>query len=113
MTLLDRLPHLATAKIRTRASDGMGGYKDTYPTVVFTDQPCWRQPASDRQTTAWQQRGVDVTHRVYFASDPSLDERHVLEISGDRLEVASYAHPDDSVGLGVLWRVMVNYLERV
>jgi hypothetical protein len=110
MSLLDSLPHLATAKLRRRANDTMGGSKDTYPTTVFTDRACWRQPLADKEVTSWKQRTIDVTHKVFFVADPELDERHVLEIGTDRMAVKSRAHPDDSCGLGVLWRVVVELL---
>lgn len=108
MSLLDRLPHLATAKRRSRAKDSLGGLKDTYPTTLFTNRACWRQPATDREINYWKQRSIDVTHSVYFAADPDLDEHCTLEIDGDVMSVWSVSHPDNSVGLGVLWRVMVN-----
>ena len=108
--LLDNLPHLATAKRRTRTKDTLGGPKDTYPETLFTDRACWRQPVSDHEYNQWQQRNTDVTHKVYFATDPSLDdldENCILEIDGATLLVKSLSTPDASVGLGVVWRVMV------
>ncbi len=55
----------------------------------------------------WQQRNTEVSHKVYFTSDPGVDEHCILEIDGDVLSVRSAAHPDASVGLGVVYRVMV------
>lgn len=107
MSLLDELPHLATAKRRVRVTDAMGGYKDTYPTTIFSDRACWRQPASDREVLWWNQRTIDVTHNVYFSSDPGLDEGCVLVIDGTIHDVKSVSKADASVGLGVVWRVVV------
>lgn len=106
--LLENLPHLATAKRRRRTKDGHGGYVDTYPTVLFTGTACWRQSASDREVHYWAQRDYVVDHKVFFADDPGVTAGDVLEVSGDRMDVVSNAEPDDSVGLGYLWRVMVH-----
>ena len=113
MSLLDNLPHLATAKRRSRTKDAMGGSIDTFTEVVFTDMPCWRQPATDREVLWWQQRAVDITHKVLFADDPELNENCVLEIDGDLLDVKSYASPDASVGLGVCYRIMAQLVRKL
>lgn len=107
MSLLDSMPHLCTAKRRTRTKDVLGGSKDSW-TTTFTDRRCWRQAAGDSEITEFQKRGVTVTDKVYFIADPAVDERDVLIIGGDTLEVRSYAHPDASAGMGLLWRVMCN-----
>ena len=107
MSLLNHLPHLATAKQRTRTKDSIGGTKDSYSTVLFTNKACWRQPVSDRESVDYLQRGQDVSHKIYFAEDPGVDERCVLVIGGETHSVRSVSHQDASVGLGVLWRVMV------
>ncbi|MDO8682503.1 MAG: hypothetical protein Q7N50_03360 [Armatimonadota bacterium] len=104
--MLDRLPHTATAKRRRQTADGMMGVKETYPTTLFTDRACWRQPASDREVEYWMRQDIEITHKVYFSTDPGLDESYVLEIGGDLLDVISHAEPDKSVGLGILYRVM-------
>jgi hypothetical protein len=104
--LLDNLPHTATAKVRTRALDSLGGPKDTFA-IVFSDRACWQQPASSREIMQAKQRDIAITDKVYFAADPELDERHVLVIDGITYSVRDVAHPDASSGLGVLYRVMV------
>jgi len=110
--LLENLPHLATAKKRKRSSDGMVGSIDSFDDVVFVNMPCWQQAASDRTVAWWSQRGVDITHSVFFSDDPGVDENCVLIINGWQLDVKSFAEPDDSVGLGVLWRVMTQRTKR-
>lgn len=105
--LLDNLPHTCTAKKRRRAKGTLGGSKDSFPTVVFTDRACWQQPAGDREIVEFQKRDITITNKVYFISDPELDENHVLVIDGDTYEVRSHSSPDCSAGLGVLWKVMV------
>ena len=107
MSLLDNLPHLATAKVRRREKDEFGGTRDNYPTILFSDRPCWRQGLSATEIELFQHRDMKVTHKVFFATDPGLDEGHVLVIGGDTMTVRSAAHPDSSAGLGVLWRIEV------
>jgi len=107
MSLMDNLPHLATAKIRTRTRDDLGGSKDSW-TTVFTDRACWQQPASATDIMLYQKREINVTYKIYFASDPGLNETHIVEIGGVKFDVVSVADPDASAGLGVLYRVMAN-----
>ncbi len=110
MSLLDNLPHTCTARRRKRESDSMGGSIDTFPTVVFADRACWRQPASDQEVAWWQQRSVDADCRCFFAEDPQLQENDVLifaDSPGYYWDVKSYSVPDESVGLGALWRVLI------
>ena len=119
MSILDNLPHLATARLQTRTADSMGGTMPADGATLFTDRPCWRQAASDREVTLYQKRGIAVTHKVYFVTDPEVDENHHLTDvrnkdaaagTGDRLEVRSRAHPDASVGLGIVYRVMCEFV---
>ena len=107
MSLLDTLPHLATAKRRTRTRGALVGSRDSYDTVLFTDRACWRQPVSDSETLEFQKRDVKVTHKIYFNTDPGLSDTDILVIGSESHKVRSESHPDASVGLGVLWRVMV------
>jgi hypothetical protein len=91
----------------------MGGFTDAYPTVLFTDKACWVQRASDAEIHFWQQRSASVSHRIYFAEDPGVGADCVIEQGGWWYEVISEASPDASVGLGLLWRVMVSQLEEI
>ena len=110
MSILSNMPHTCTAKRRTRTSDAYGGTKDTY-SVLFADRACWRQPASNTDIVEFQKRDITVTHKVYFVADPTLDERDILAFGDDDLEVKSYADPDASVGMGVVYRVMTELKE--
>lgn len=105
MGILDNLPHTASAYTRQRTSDGLMGSSDAF-VLYFQNRRCWRQNASDRAIAEYAKRGISVTDRVYFTSDPALDETHVLLIDGEIYEVRSHAKPDASSGLGVVWRVM-------
>lgn len=64
----------------TRTTSDMGGIADAFET---TDQEPvgWPQPASANTIDLYRRREIEVTHTVYFASDPEL-------ASGDRLLVA-------------------------
>ena len=115
MTILDAFPHICTAKRRTRTKGSLGGSKDSFPTTVFTDRACSRQVASASQIQEFEKKGITVTDKVFFTSDPGIDERHILTDvrntgamagTGDTLEVRSRPVPDASVGLGVVYRVM-------
>ena len=115
MSLLDNLPHTFVAKKRTRVKDTLGGSKDSFATV--SSGTCWHQQAGDRETTEFAKRGINITGKVYFASDPGLDETHVLVISDKdgtevgRFDVVSTPDIDASAGLGVLWRYNVRKSE--
>ncbi len=106
MSLLDNMPHKATIRIRSRTKDTMGGAKDSF-TTVSTDVPCWRQTAKESEIIEFQKRDIVVTDKIYFPSDPGIDERHSIVINGDILSVRSRAHPDASAGKGVVWRIFV------
>ena len=106
MSILDALPHTCEAKRRIRTKDTFAGSKDSF-TTLFSGRACWRQPASDSEITEYQKRSINVTHAVYFTADPGLDNSCILVIDGDTMEVHSASHPDSSVGLGILYRLMV------
>ncbi len=106
MPLLDSMPHTATAKRRTRTRDALMGRVDTWPDTLFAGRACWNQQASASEVMQWQARGVSVSHKVFFASNPGVDSSCCLEVGGRRLEVRSWPEPDASAGLGVVWRVM-------
>ena len=106
MSILNALPHTCTAKRRKRTIDSFGGTKDTFPTTLFTDRACWRQAASHKEILEFEKRDISVTHKVYFVTDPEVNERDVLVIDGDTLEVRSYSDPDATVGKGIAYKVM-------
>lgn len=110
MSILDNLPHTCSAFNRVRTKDTLGGNKDSYEAVDgFTNRSCWRQPVSDSEKSDFEKRGIRITNKVYFTSDPELTEKHVLRFddSGYNFDVKSASVPDASAGLGMVWRVMV------
>jgi len=108
MSLLESLPHTCDIRIRVRSKGALGGSKDTL-TDVTTGVECWQQPASDSERIEYQKRGIVVTNKVYFTSDPEVTERNVLVMDNVEYEVRSRSKPDASAGLGILYRVMVEY----
>ncbi len=113
MSLLDNMPHTASAYRRVRSTDDLGGADDAYSILTFDSRECWLQPASDNEVRTFQKRGIDVNGKVFFTSDPGLDTRHAVTVNdadGNSLGtwlVKSRPLPDTSVGLGVLYKVMV------
>lgn len=113
MGLLDNMPHEASAFTRTRTLDALGGAKDVYSQVVFTDRDCWLQQASNSEVREFQKQGINVTGKVFFTSDPELDSRYALNIvSKDGTDfgtwlVVSGSKPDAGAGLAAVFKVMV------
>lgn len=117
MSILNNLPHVCTAKRRTISRAGsLGGTKPTLPTIVFSSRTCWRQNARDSEKREFSKRGMTVTDKFYFTSDPGLSEEDILTDVRDKSasvgsgdgdwEVKSRAEPDASAGLGVVYRLM-------
>ena len=99
------MPHTATAQIRTRTRDDIGGSLDTF-TAVFTDRTCWQQAASESEIAEFDKRGISITNKVYFFLRPFLDEQHELVITNtdtgitNTYEVRTRGEPDAGAGLG-------------
>jgi hypothetical protein len=112
MSILDAMPHMFVAKSRARTADALGGSKDNWTTV--SSGSCWHQQAGDSEITEFAKRGINISGKVYFTSDPSLNEKHILVISDmngsevGTFEVTSHPQIDASAGLGVVWRCNVN-----
>lgn len=110
--ILDNLPHTFVAKSRARTADTLGGMKDSWTTV--SSGSCWHQQAGDSEITEYAKRGINLTGKVYFVTNPALNEKHQLIVSdkdGNEVgtfDVVSYPQLDASAGLGVLWRCNVN-----
>lgn len=113
MSLLDNLPHLATARRRMRTTDSLGGSRDAYAEPLFVDRACWLQPFGATGRLEQQRQETAVSGVVYFAECPGVDERYLLVIGGDVYSVTSASHLDSSVGFGVLWRVNVEHVGSV
>jgi hypothetical protein len=116
MSLLDRLPHRCRIERVIRQKDSMGGSKEI-PVVEQDDIPCWVQQASSSEMTLFAKRGMNSMRKIFFATDPQINERHQIVVTkfpnettdfeGNPLTVLSTPRDDVSAGLGLLWRVMV------
>lgn len=106
MSILDNLPHSYTASKRTRTIDSLGGSSDSYTQVA--SGTCWHQQAGDSEINEFAKRGINITGKVYFVSDPGLNESHTITVNGQTYDVISSPEKDASAGLGVLWRINVN-----
>lgn len=115
MSILEELPHRCTIRHRINTIDDLGGNVDSMQ-VDATNVECWEQTASSNEKMEWQKRGISVTKKVYFTSNPNVTSRHQILVThrnGDAVanpvayDVLSYADPDASAGLGVVYRVML------
>lgn len=106
MSLLDVLPDRCNIRRRTRSTDGLGSFTDDYDQVVADGVSCWRQAANDREVEAWAARNIEITTKIFFSTDPGVDSSCVLVFGAEIYDVQSHAVPDDSVGFGLLWRVL-------
>lgn len=118
MSLLENLPHTCTIYKVTRNKDSFGGGRDV-STAVQTGVSCWQQQASDSDQENFGKRGITNAKKIYFASDPGVNESHTISITHFKgvalanpiaFEVISQPLPDASAGLNVLWKVMVRDL---
>lgn len=106
VTLLSYFPHICDISQRSRTMGPLGGSTDTRVSIS-TGIKCWRQTASEEEMLEYQKRGIKVTDKVYFTSDPNVTNEMFITISNVEYDVQSRADPDASAGLGVVWRVMV------
>ena len=87
-------------------TNAMGG-RITSQTPSGTPKTCWFQPASDQDAVFWGQRGIKMTHKCYFNSDPGAEEGDTgiaggavpSFLKGSSLVVRGF---DDQGGLGQL-----------
>ena len=49
--------------------DAIGGRNRVWNTIT-EDIACWVQPASGSTMEWWAERGITITHRIYFATEP-------------------------------------------
>ena len=55
----------------------------------------------------FDKRGIEVTNKVYFLTDPQIHEGYVLQFADSSYlyEVVGFADPDATAGLGVVEKV--------
>lgn len=117
MSLLDNLPHKCTIQRRQQTASPLGGNRVTR-VVEQTNVACWEQSVNTSEVEKFGKKGMMVTTKIYFTSDPGVTDRHEILIterngtavsSPVRMQVLQPAYPDASAGLGVLYRVMGSY----
>jgi len=114
MSILDALPHRATAYPRVRVPGQWGSGRDRRGDAVWTNKPCWQQTAGEAEVNRYAKRGIEVTDKIYFTENVDLTEVHTLVVTNTLagstvdFDVKTRAVPDASAGLGVVWRVMVS-----
>ena len=121
MSILDQLPHRCSIFRYKRLTDGIGGNGFT-AIPEQTDVECWEQDAGASTIKEYDKRGMNVSTSIYFVEDPNVSERHKILITErfgvasanlditdvanpDVFDVMSSPHPDNSAGMGVVWRV--------
>jgi hypothetical protein len=111
MSLLNNLPHTVTHTRRKYLRDEYMG-NTTQIETLSTGVSAWVQNASQREIEQYQKRDELITHKVYYASDPSIRPGDRITVTagpsfvGDVFNYESLT--DRSAGLGVLFRIMVN-----
>ena len=116
MSLLDNFPHRCSIKTTYKAKDEIAGTR-TKETTEQTNVECWEQQASNSETMEFEKRGMNISKKIFFVTDPQVTTKHEIVIT-HRLGVAvvnpisynvmSEPLPDSSAGLGVVYKVMVN-----
>lgn len=104
MTLLDSMPHTVTLQRRTVTQDSLGGDRETW-TNFDTLVEAWVQLASANSIIAFEKRGQQISHIVYFNEDPSLNEQCRIVYGSQVFDFVATA--DRSAGLGVLFGAAV------
>ena len=118
MSLLDEFPHRCTIQRRKRSNDRKIGNVETR-IVEQTDVECWEMQASASEIKDYERKGMKVSKKIFFASNPNVTERHEIVITKRNgvavptssqviQDVSSEAREDASAGLGVVWRVMTS-----
>jgi hypothetical protein len=110
MSLLDNLPHVCTLTRPDYDQDELGGQIENQ-TAVTTGIACWVQNASMREIEAYRKVDTEITHKVFFQTDPGFRPGDDLIVTSGPsfvgVEMEFQAGPTDrSAGLGVLFAAM-------
>lgn len=115
MSLLTNFPHECLIRKRISKKGTLGGRRNK-PQNVATDVVCWEQQASNAEVLEFEKRGMSLQKKIYFLTDPEVDEHHEIlitkrngvTVSGPiRYDVLSESLPDASAGLGIVYKVMI------
>ena len=119
MSLFENMPDRCTIQRRVRTKDTLAGSSDV-PVVEQTNVECWEQAAGASASESHEKRGIEITTKVYFVTNPGVSSRHQIIITSRRgtavpvadqvaLDVVDRAYPDASAGFSWLWRVMAGF----
>ena len=75
--LVAKAGHTVTLERPVISEDDLGG-RDRAWSVISEDLSCWVQPATAATREEYAERGITITHRVYFGASPAI-------CMGDRL----------------------------
>lgn len=113
--MLALLIHRCSIVRLTPARDAEGGPTFT-DEVIRSDVHCRIQPASGSDKIEFKRRNLDVSHAIYFASDPQVSLEHVITfVRGSntvRLRVVDHKNFDEvnaaavSTAIPNYWKVM-------
>ncbi len=113
--LLDNFPHKCLIRRRVSVNGALGGRRND-PVTVASDVVCWEQQASNSEVLEFEKRGMRLVKKIYFTTDPAVDEHHQLLITERNdvvvsnpieYDVLSESLPDATAGLGVAYKVMI------
>jgi len=93
----------------SQTQDAMGGTVESLGTKTGSLK-CRVVPLSIKERTAFDQRGLAVTHSVQFPSDPSLTLKTALVYNDQVLHIREIANKD---GIGWSWIAMAEHLPQV
>jgi hypothetical protein len=109
MTLLENLPHTVSHFRKKYSRDEYGG-NITEQESRATGVKAWVQNAAYSEITEFQKQDEVITHRVMYASAPSLRPGDVVTVTAGPsfvgVEMEYKASTDRSAGLGVLFTAM-------
>lgn len=120
MSILDNFPHECTILKRKYTKGARGGKKWTNETVS-TGVKCWEQSTGASETVEYQKKGMNISRKIFFTSDPGVSVRYKIVMTKRNgvavptagqieLEVVGAPIPDASVGKEILWKVLVKEL---
>jgi hypothetical protein len=109
MTLLDNLPHTVSHYRKMYEQDEYLG-NTTGTTALATDVKAWVQNANMRDVAEYQKEDETITHKVLYASNPSLRPGDTIVVTAGPSFVGVTMNyktsTDRSAGLGWLFTAM-------
>jgi head-tail adaptor len=93
--------HFISVQRATVARDAVGGRAQTWQTI-HEAIPAWVQDMNSRLIATYQQRGLDVSHRIYVNSNLQLREGDRIMFRGRAMIVVSVIN---AAGIDRLWQI--------